>query len=331
MPLHTWKNVLAHLPLLWRLTQGSPSPVPWVGLGYLTLFLARLRPPKQPPILKLSLPRSGSSWVGHILGSSPNALYLREPVTQSAILGGQTRKAVFHVDKDRPDPALQQYADSAFQGIPDFSPGILAIPTQWDLQTRTKKRVVIKEVNPLATRLFLSASAPQVIVLVRHPAAVALSHKRLGWRIPHLTEVYASLRALENINTKRTPFLAGGADFWTDRGLMQGGCLYYVHRILDGYENCIFVRYEDLCEDPLSIFRSLFDFSGLKWSSQSKHLIEAKSPGDDRKGPYSLSPNSRSMPHLWKNKVSADQATRLRAGFSYFDLPWYASEDDSAV
>jgi len=59
------------------------SPILWARWGFISKLLALMLRPRQPSTLVLSLPRSGSSWVGETLGSALNALYLREPVTQS--------------------------------------------------------------------------------------------------------------------------------------------------------------------------------------------------------------------------------------------------------
>ena len=57
----------------------SNSPVRWGRFPGLTGMLARALSPAEPPVLVVSLPRSGSSWVGEVLGAAPDAMYLREP------------------------------------------------------------------------------------------------------------------------------------------------------------------------------------------------------------------------------------------------------------
>ena len=45
----------------------------------LSRLIAAVIKPRDPPILLVSLPRGGSSWIGGILGSAKESLYLREP------------------------------------------------------------------------------------------------------------------------------------------------------------------------------------------------------------------------------------------------------------
>lgn len=80
----------------------QPSPVPWANWGPLSGLIARSLPTRSPAVAILSLPRSGSSWVGDMLRNTRDGLYLREPVTQGDPL--MTDSLVFDPDV-RDDPA----------------------------------------------------------------------------------------------------------------------------------------------------------------------------------------------------------------------------------
>src|SRR5574339_403438 len=103
--------------------QARRDGLKWLGERALypflrSTFLARALPFQGPPVLVLSYPRSGSSWVGKILSASPDAAYLREPITRQYAERG-ARYAV--VDVDRDPSALAAYrtlGDEAFGGIP---------------------------------------------------------------------------------------------------------------------------------------------------------------------------------------------------------------------
>src|SRR5690606_25708881 len=112
---------------------GQRSPVPWAWFGPASLALARALPPLSPPVLVLSLPRSGSSWVGETLGQAANALYLREPLTQTRTAdesGGQT---VFPIDPAAPPRVYGRMAARSFAALPAFKPLIVQNPGQWSL------------------------------------------------------------------------------------------------------------------------------------------------------------------------------------------------------
>lgn len=85
---------------------------------------------RRPPALVLSLPRSGSSWVGDTLGHADDAMYLREPITQSNMQLHGAVQAMQDIGPGGPDTDTLRYADNAFNGIPDFLAGIVQRPNQ---------------------------------------------------------------------------------------------------------------------------------------------------------------------------------------------------------
>ena len=81
-------------------------PLPWTYTGPVAAAIAAHRAPLR-PILVLSMPRSGSSWVGATLGDAKNAAYLREPLTHNwARMRHQP--AVIEVDPSSPPDSYRR-------------------------------------------------------------------------------------------------------------------------------------------------------------------------------------------------------------------------------
>lgn len=298
----------------------------WVGLGRVTDFLARLFPPQGPPVLILSLPRSGSSWVGEILGHAVNALYLREPITQSNMQQRHADGAV--ISMETADEYLQAFSDNAFAGIPDFFPDVITDTKQWSLLGRKKRRVVIKEVNPLASKWLMSTYKPKIIFVIRHPAAIASSFNRLGWTDINLSHINKSLH---NINKKMVDFENrdfNKNDFWEMFGVMCGVCYCYMLNIIDEYPNSMVFSYEELCSDSVSIFQEIFKFSELIWDDNIELLIKSKSSVNDDTNPYSTDRYTSQMPDRWRKTLSRENLDRLHKSYLRFELPWYVSDSE---
>lgn len=47
--------------------------------------------------------------------------------------------------------------------------------------SRSKRTLLIKEVNPIGVEFFVDRYFPKIVLILRHPAAVADSFKRMGW------------------------------------------------------------------------------------------------------------------------------------------------------
>jgi hypothetical protein len=280
----------------------NERPPYWARLGWLSTVIADSWPLRQPPVLLLSLPRSGSNWAGEILGTAPDAVYLREPLTQTLLSSGP-RESVFAFAAEHPPVEYRQAARRSFAGLPCFPPNrhVIEHPEQWSLADRARRRLVVKEVNPYLCDWLVGRYQPRLIVLLRHPAAIALSHRKLAWW------------PAENP--------------WYESGAHYCRALHAVWQCLQGYPAAMTVAYEELCLHPLRGFGDMFEFSGLKWDAKVEdHICHlTNGPGDDE--PYSLIRSSAAMANRWRGQVAADDLAMLKAGYSHLPLPWYQSPD----
>ena len=277
--------------------QRVAAPVSWVRKAPWTKWLTRVLRTRQPAVMLLSLPRSGSSWAGEALGCATDALYLREPVTQSDRLFHDLG-TVFAIDRPDLDERYERSARKAFGGWPDFDPGIVRFPEQWALTRRRSQRLVIKEVNPYACGWHIDRYAPKVVLLVRHPAAVALSWQRKGWVSPN-------------------------AESWAWNGRHQGKALRAALDSLTPYEAQRVVMYEDLCAHPISSFKTLYKFAGLTWDMRSEQFIGERTQRQDDGNTWDTSRNSQEMIHAWRRDAVPAHVRALHQAFSEFELPWY--------
>ena len=285
------------------------SPVAWARLGRLSEALARRLPTQGPPLLVLSLGRSGSTWLSATLGRAANALHLHEPLTQPRLAADKTQPTNFEVDPANPPALYSQCAQAAFLGLPAFPLSaqsrptqVVRYPEQWGLLERSRRRLVIKEINPFACRWLLQAYRPRLIYLVRHPAAVALSNERLGF-LP-------------------------GLDIWRRQGEHQASAHRYVLDLLRDYPDHTTVTYEALCEAPAVEFRRLCEFAGLTWDKQLEAFIETNTADGDRRQAYTIERNSRAMVDAWRHEIAPDALAALRSAYTAQPLPWYQADRD---
>jgi len=273
-------------------TQGarSKSPVLWARWGSISRAIAQGLKARGPAVLILSLPRSGSSWIGETLGRAINALYLREPVTQGD-RAFYYKGTVFSPEEPDVAESYRTLADKAFMGWPDFGRHIVVFPPQWGLVWRRPRRVVIKEVNPLACQWYLRRYEPRVVLLVRHPVGVALSWHKKGW-------------------------LGMEPEAWARNGQLQGRALRFALEALAEYPAYQNVIYEQVCADPMGEFERMFAFAGLTWNGMSRAYVRRTSR------------DSSKMIDAWRGKVSAEAVEAMREAYRQFDLPWYQKDEE---
>ena len=300
-------------------TSGSmrlESPVAWANKGWQRTLVTALLSHRRPPVLVVSMPRSGSSWVGDVLGNSPQAMYLREPLTQS-FLDAQGRAGLSFrwFDESNIPDSYQTAVRSIDSAVPAFNSKIVRDIDQWRLPTRRSRRVVIKEVNPFALPWLIKELGPTVVYLLRHPAAVAASFEKLGWGA-----------ALEHRLPKHLVPPVGGSG-WVDSVNLQAIALQTCLAALADHSDHQVVLYEDLCVDPVEEFRDLYQFVELTWTPASEmHVTRRSSAGEINDAPYTVSQPSGMMPYAWRDLVPVDEIGPMKAAWLSHGFPYYEGE-----
>lgn len=257
------------------------------------------------PIFVVSQPRSGSSWIGAGLGVAGNALYFREPFTRpfAAAPANADASVVFDVSEG----ALPvQYAKAARQfeaASPCIRPTVVAHAQQWPPFSSRTRIPLVKEVNPLACRWYLERFKPRAIVmLVRHPAGIATSMQQMGWTLD-------GREASE--------------DEWRRFGARIAGEMQQMLEQVAGHSCVRILRYEDVCEDPLTSFKALYNELGLEWGEESERWIQG-STQTTAGGSYSTQRDSAKNAWKWRKKVTDAQYRALMEGYGSVTLPpWY--------
>ncbi len=287
------KRILRHLRLL-------PSYVKYTSWAwYPDAGLKAKRYPHQGAVLILSLPRSGSSWVGETLGKAESVSYLREPITQT-LLKNRTRysdnqRYITTVFRLIPSDFMRLFYN-IFNGVPRFRPGIIINPSQWSLHERYLKKVVIKEVNPLAFGRVLEEFDPKVVFLIRHPAAVASSFIRLGW--------------------------FDGKD-WFEFGKRQASIIKETIESLNKQAEFLLVTYEDVASEPLSSFERICNFTGIPFDESIRSHIKSSTISNGNSDPYDTRRDSKGMIEVWKDRLKASEINSLMEGFHSEGLGFY--------
>jgi hypothetical protein len=278
-------------------------------------IICHFRAPKfsLPPVVLLSYPRSGSSWAGKILATSRQFAYLREPITQPymKIYGGL--RPVFLTEDDHPDiTTYKRLADNAFAGRPSLNKG--GVDNKNDFLPFSKnilKRLLIKEVNPAAADFFCKRYEPFLLLLLRHPAAVALSYYEQGW--------------LKNVGSNNF-------DEWVSFGRLYGTFMADAVSTASNYENSKIIKYEELVKDPRQSFLDIFNCCNVEAPEDFDAVIEKYCHAkNDVSSGYQTQRNSKLTSEKWKNKLNAEQLVSLRKGFLESKLEFYKDPSDWMV
>lgn len=323
------KLILGKMSRLWEGSDALPaiggfhfSPVVWANFGSLGRWFARLTKPEDLPLLIMSMPRSGSSWIGKMMGNAKSGLYLREPINQS-ILEHTDLPTLFDVPSENVISKVRPFARHVFAAYPAFGRKIVKQPERWSWLQRSEMQVIVKEVNPFFYPWLHDSFDFKTVYLVRHPAAVALSFHKLGWNA-------ASNDRLSTTNEVIKDEHKDG--FWSYHGALQAVASNIVREELtkQSRQRYRVVKYEDLCRQPLKAFEELFQYADLTWSEEEANRIKrhSTSTNDRREETYSTRRNSAAMIDAWREEITGSQYQALKAAYLHYEPSFYLEKDN---
>ncbi len=248
-------------------------------------------------VLVAGLPRSGTTWVGEVLGHTAGARYLHEPdnhLVRPDAWWAKRRLGPFPelVPGDDAGDYERLWA-RAFAGGPRQS-GLYAgarllhhagaTVVSGRLASRRRPRraagpLVVKSVHcARALEWTVDRFHPAVVVVERHPFGVISSWRKLGWD-DFLDTDRAALRYSAAVLGVEPP--PPGAP-WLERAAWHYGLLSsYLERARRRHPDWLVVRHESLCAGPEPAFRRLAARLNLSFTDETARFLAASNrPGD---------------------------------------------------
>ena len=285
------------------------------------------------PILVTGAHRSGTTWVGKMLGADALTAYISEPLN---VLHrpGIFRAKVPHWYQYICDENESEYL-SAFQQLLDFDyhlwDEIRSIRSLKDFLRMGRdfrvfsnglfhgQRILIKD--PFAVfsaPWFVNKLNCKVVVTVRHPAAFTNSLKRLNWPFDFNDLLDQSLLMRDYLEPYQDEMRAiQSYDIIGQAALLWKMVYHSVHSTRELNPDFIVVRHKDLSRDPIKGYRSLYASLGLDYTPRVEEIILNSSSSNN---PVELSPRKTHSVKLdslasvdnWKKGLSEDEIKRVR-------------------
>lgn len=200
--------------------------------------------------------------------------------------------------------------------------GELSVP---DLMTGREKRdvrLVWKSIESLGRLGMLSRLNRdfRILHIVRHPCGYIASTLRgeAGAKFVSATpaaEDHHMFEMLLSTEPARARGLTIGklTDLSAAERLAWRWLLFNEKAMLDAEAagNCLALRYEDLCADPMAESKRLFAFTGLDWAAQTESFISRTVSRDDT-AYYSLYKNPLRTANGWREDMARDDIARVR-------------------
>lgn len=288
------------------------------------------------PVLLTGAHRSGTTWVGRIIALSPEIGYINEPFNpfhQRGVCACPFPLWFQYVNRDN---------QHRFRGHLSATLRFRYRPIAQLAHTRSREdvesllrdsrdfvRARLRHARPLMKDPIAAFSASWLastfgmttIVLVRHPAAFAGSLKRLGWSHPFrdfLAQPALMQEQLHAFDDEIRQMVEADHDIVDHASLLWRLIYSVLLKYRDAHPDWMFVRHEDLARDPIGGFARIFDRLGLEYSERIQDTVRWYSSGpadlEANAPPHAIRRASQQTVHGWRQRLSPEDQSRLRAG-----------------
>jgi hypothetical protein len=274
-------------------------------------------------IFLLGHDRSGSSWIGSILGLAEKTIYLHEPINETTSKIGNWALYHSYLDAGQCSQPHEKIYDVATRGI-----GVRNLTISECVSLLTcKQTVVIKETGGMLLGNWLhSKYKGKIIALFRHPAPVILSNIKMS---SDNADMWLK-RLIDQDEIAQIPDIRKGLSKINPTSVVEKFAAVYCIRYkillqqLAQNPDWIQIFYEDFCLNPEKEFEKLFQKAGLKFSEKIRRRILETTTRDESGNFFGKFRISKNQTFAWRENVSQHMEKEIRAITDAFEMPIYA-------
>ena len=304
-------------------------------------------------VLIAGLPRSGTSWVGRVIGAAEGARFVHEPdgdYEPFAIRAKRGHARHIALDAHADLPAYNQLWSSAFAGgvRPTTIRARLAkrlvdsasLNERWDARrgapTSVRMRAVLALAEPLepdpgATHIVVKSVHcalaiewiaaqfdPLVVVVERDPRNVLASWMKLGMGGDRHENVLLAKVARDRWGLEPP---SENAPKIVQRTFVFGVLACGLREAASRHPQWIIVSHDDVCVDPMSKFRVVFDRLGLGFGDRAGgYISESNRPGEG----FRTARLTSEQPTKWRDQLTENDVALVAQELRRFpcDLLW---------
>lgn len=316
----------------------------------MTLFKESKVAISKKPILITGIHRSGTTWVGKMIAESPSVGYIHEPFSllwcRSGICGAKFDYWFQYISDENESIYYEQIKKTI-----NFSYNLIGEVKE----IRCLKDVLrllgdygtflfyrISNVRPLIKDPIAVFSAEwlaskfdmNVIVMIRHPAAFAYSLKRKNWTFRFSNFLKQPLLMKDHLypfEDKIKEYADKEHDIIDQAALLWNIIHHTIIKYKKKHNDWIFLRHEDIAENPISAFQTIFRKLDIEYSKHIRDVIEefsnSKNPIEQFKNNKSLKRDSKSSISNWKTNLAKFEIDRIRAEVEDISIMFYSDDN----
>ena len=289
------------------------------------------------PILVTGSHRSGSTWAGQMIALSSEVKYIYEPFN----IGTEDHKPLVNwfeyvnaeTDKKHADRVAKYLGDKLGLTLTGLRRNLNDVKSVkdtrnllWKIKNNSSRRPLMKDPIAVMSADWLHRTFKMdVIVMIRHPAAFVASLKLKDWQFDfnHFSGQPALMDIIPPDYAKKVKAYARAQPGIIDQGILLWNIIHYrISQYKKQFPSWMFVKHEDLSEDPIEEFRKIFNHLGLPFSGDIKAGIE-KSTNPEKESSFKR--NSKSNIFSWKKRLEPHETACIRKDTEKIAAEFYDS------
>jgi len=253
-------------------------------------------PHKGKPILVTGPHRSGSTWVGRMIATSPRVGYIHEPFNVNHHPGVCSMPVPYwfmYVTEENASqfrPAIEKTLRFSYSPLAELGAvrrpiqlARLAVDGVHFVKNRLLRcRPLLKDPLALYSAEWLASEYDMdVVLLARHPAAFAASVRRQGYTHPfsHFLQQPQLMRDHLAPFEHEIRAMGPSRDIIEEAALLWRLTTYMTLKLRSLHPNWLFYRYEDLALAPTRFFGDMLHGLGLEFTREIRdHVVRAANP-----------------------------------------------------
>ena len=303
------------------------------------------------PILVTGSHRSGTTWVGRMIASSPSVAYIHEPF---AIDNGkqfhktpfnywftyiceQNERQYYRYINDTLNFRCNFISALRFNRRPRFVIKLLINCVQLARYRIAHVRPLLKDPIALFSAEWLSSKFNMdTVVMIRHPAAFVASLKVKNWTFPFFHYINQPLLMKEQLQPFEKEIMQYAQ---VERNIIDQGALLWnlFHSVILKYQkdhpDWILLRHEDLSRDPSEGFRSLFQNLHLDFSERIANTVKLHSFANNAADMQPVSNfqnvtrDSLANITTWKDRLANSEIERIKSQVQEISREFYTEDE----
>lgn len=302
---------------------------------------------KKRPILITGIHRSGSTWLGKIMGASSELRYIHEPFNfpknpdapfslwfkyisknsaqedQKTIRRYLNKKLTFNISRLIEKSRKAKY------------PGQVRDAIKYELKYFTSRPLLKDPIAFIASEWIHNTFDADIVVLIRHPAAFVASLKFANWKFDFRNLLNQKLLMENELSEYKNGIIeiiekeerTGNQDIIA-QGILLWNCIYSItKKRMDKYEhseNWLFIKHEDLSFHPMEEIKKIFIKFDLKFTAEVKSEIERTTRSKTTK---TWERDSIKNISTWKDRLDRDEISLIKEKTSNLWVCFYTEDD----